>query len=104
MSRRTQREGHPNAALLLVEVSETSLVKDRKIKTEIYAEAGVPEYWIVNTPARTVEVRTRPNPAGYGHVVTRSADDLLRPLKLRDLAPCVSEIPWTARKPRKKRG
>ncbi len=104
VSRRTQREGHPNAALLLVEVSETSLVKDRKIKTEIYAEAGVPEYWIVNTPDRTVEVRTLPGPAGYGHVVTRSAKDLLRPLKLRGLELCVSEIPWTARKPRTKRG
>ncbi len=103
VSRRTQREGHPDAALLLVEVSDTSLVKDRKIKTEIYAEAGVPEYWIINVRSRSVEVRTQPGRAGYARVVTRSDDDVLRPLKLRGLELAVADIPWTARKPRKRR-
>jgi len=38
---------HPKTAFLVVEVAESSLRKDRGLKSEIYAENGVPEYWIV---------------------------------------------------------
>ena len=33
---------------LLVEVARTTLRKDLKIKRDIYARAGVPEYWVVD--------------------------------------------------------
>ncbi len=93
----------PRKALLLVEVSETSLSKDRVLKTEIYSEAGVPEYWIVNVRTRTVEVRTRPTPTGYRRVVLHAGTDVLRPLKLRGFTLRVSDIPWEPRRPRTKR-
>ena len=38
------RGSHPTSALLVVEVSRSSLRKDRKLKLPIYAENGVPEY------------------------------------------------------------
>src|SRR2546430_221950 len=44
--------------LLVVEVSDTSLSYDRRVKGPLYAEAGIPEYWIVNLPAQVVEVHT----------------------------------------------
>src|SRR4029079_4427605 len=44
---RTYGQGHPDKALLIVEVAESSLRKDRGLKSEIYAQNGVPEYWIV---------------------------------------------------------
>jgi Uma2 family endonuclease len=50
--------GHPHTAFLVIEVAETSLAKDRVIKSSIYAACGVPEYWIVNLPDNTVEVQT----------------------------------------------
>jgi Uma2 family endonuclease len=37
-----RRAYHPSRALLLIEVAETSLKKDRRIKSAIYAENGVP--------------------------------------------------------------
>ena len=46
-------------ALLLVEVSVSSLALDR-MKAAIYAEAGIPEYWIVLAEREMIEVHTGP--------------------------------------------
>ena len=51
---------HPSTALLIVEVSDTSLATDRKKKTPYYAAARVPEYWIVNLQDRLLEVYRDP--------------------------------------------
>ncbi len=50
----------PEDAILLVEVAVSSLRKDRNIKTGIYAEAGVPEYWVVDIEGKAVERYTEP--------------------------------------------
>jgi Uma2 family endonuclease len=84
----------PREALLVIEVSDTSLANDRKIKTGIYAEAGVPEYWIANVRARTVEVHTEPVNDRYESVVTRRGDDLLCPASLAPFQLRVSDVPW----------
>jgi Uma2 family endonuclease len=52
----------PTTALLVAEVSDTSLKQDRLTKAPIYAVAGVPEYWIVNLRDDCVEVRRKPEP------------------------------------------
>jgi len=57
---------HPRTALLVVEVAVSSHDRDRETKAAMYASAPVPTYWLVDVPARTVEVRTEPGPAGYG--------------------------------------
>ena len=51
--------------VLLVEVSDSSLVRDAGAKAALYARHGVPEYWIVNVSGRTVEVRREPRSDGY---------------------------------------
>src|SRR5206468_4016924 len=53
---------HPRAALLVAEVSDSSLKQDRLTKGAIYAAAGIPEYWIVNLRDDCVEVRRQPEP------------------------------------------
>lgn len=45
---------------LVVEVADSSLQIDRQDKRRIYAEAGLPVYWIVNVIDRQVEVYTNP--------------------------------------------
>lgn len=57
---------HPRSALLAVEVAVTSQMIDRNVKAVKYAIANVPTYWLIDVPARTVEVRTQPGPEGYG--------------------------------------
>ncbi len=38
---------HPNTALLVVEIADSSARYDLVVKSRIYAKAGVPEYWLV---------------------------------------------------------
>jgi len=56
---------------LVIEVSDSSLAFDSRRKMPLYAGACVPEYWIVNIPARRLEIHTDPKPNGYGviHIV-----------------------------------
>ncbi len=61
----------PEDVLLLIEVAESSLDLDRDLKIPLYAEAGVPEVWLVDLEAEQVEVYRRPSPAGYREM-TRS--------------------------------
>lgn len=49
---------------LIVEVSDSSLVEDRKV-AQVYAASGIPMYWILNLVERQVEVSTDPSPVGY---------------------------------------
>ncbi len=55
----------PQDPLLVIEVSDASLAKDRGLKRELYAEAGVPEYWVVSRSEQTVEVYTEPSAGAY---------------------------------------
>lgn len=86
---------HPTQPLLVIEVSDSSISKDRKIKAPIYAEAGAPEYWLVNISGDelSVEVHTQPTPKGYRSVEILRDGDVLRPTRLALEVP-LSEIPW----------
>src|SRR5262249_30174323 len=48
-----------------IEVSESTLDRDRGEKLLAYAKGGIPVYWIVNLVDRQIEVYTNPGPAGY---------------------------------------
>jgi Uma2 family endonuclease len=84
--------GHPSDALLVAEVSDSSLRKDRGIKSEIYAEAGVPEYWIVDLAHGTVEVRTSPLNGVYSRVVTHGRGDSIALVAFPDIVLATAEF------------
>jgi Uma2 family endonuclease len=67
---------HPATAELVVEVA-VSLYRVARRKARVYAEAGIPVYWIVDVPRRRVEVHTQPGPGGYAAVEVRRGDDVL---------------------------
>lgn len=52
-----RRVDPPADVALLVEVSDTSSTYDQALKGGLYAAQGMAEYWIVNVPSRTLEVR-----------------------------------------------
>ena len=54
------RHPSPSDMGVVVEVSDSTLARDRGIKKRIYARAGVPVYWIVNLVDAQVEVYTQP--------------------------------------------
>ena len=82
---------HPCTALLVIEVSDTTLRKDRG-KASVYASAGIAEYWIVNINARTVEVYRSPEADRYAEVRTLRDGESLQPAGPIDVALAVSEI------------
>ena len=70
------RGEHPRTALLAIEVAVTHPRMAYR-KARIYAAARVAEYWIVDVPARTVEVFTGPQAGGYDHHRLLRAEDVL---------------------------
>jgi Uma2 family endonuclease len=71
---------HPTTALLVVEVAVSSHALDRGRKAELYAAAGVPEYWVVDVPGRSVEIHREPQQSGgYARVTVHRGDDELTP-------------------------
>jgi len=52
-----------NEIELVIEVSDSTLRRDRGIKARIYARAGIPTYWILNLEERQLEVFTEPTGA-----------------------------------------
>lgn len=57
---KTSFTDHPTAALLVVEVSDTTLSIDRGRKGSLYARAGISDYWIVNLVNRQLEIYRNP--------------------------------------------
>lgn len=55
----------PRDVLLLVEVSDTTLIKDTTIKLPLYAQQGIPEVWIINLVRRRLEIYTAPQGSEY---------------------------------------
>lgn len=96
VARRRTRYTHPEAhdVLLLIEVSELSVRKDRRIKLEIYAEAGVPEYWIFDLQARAIDVYTQPVNGRYTSVIRLANTGVLKPVALPGVAIDLADIRW----------
>ena len=77
----------PSRALLIVEVSDSSLALDQTQKARLYARAGIADYWILNLVERVLEVHREPTAgltAPYGwryRLIHRlAADDVVSPL------------------------
>lgn len=81
----TYRGEHPRSATLLIEVSDSSLRKDLILKARIYAQAGIPEYWVVDLVHDQVVVHRQPTDQGYAEVA-RHRSGILRPTRHPQLA------------------
>lgn len=82
---------HVRDVLLVIEVADTSLARDRLVKLPLYARAGVPEVWIMNVPGRRIEVYKGPSVEGYRE--SRIVDDgVLTPEAFPDLDLNVDEL------------
>lgn len=86
--------GHPEPAdvLLVVEVADTTVGSDRKVKVPLYAAGGVNEVWLVDLPGRQIHSYREPGPAGYRQVISSVAGDLLSPLAFPDVSLAVGDL------------
>ena len=96
---RREHQDHPTAALLVVEISDTTLHIDRW-KAGLYAAGGVQDYWILDLVHRTLEVRRDPiaDPGikrfrhRYRSVLTVAADQSIAPLARPNVPVAVTEL------------
>ena len=87
-----KRHPGPGDIMLLIEVSDSTLTHDRTRKAEVYAAAGVVEYWIINLRQRRVHVFRRPAAEGYLDVTTHEGEDEIQALELPTLRLRADEI------------
>ena len=79
-------------ALLVIEVADSSLDYDRTIKAQLYAEAGIPEYWIVNLVDDALEAYRQPAGTKYGNVTTYGKGERLSPEAWPDVEVEVADL------------
>lgn len=86
-SRRDLATRQATTAVLVVEVADSSLALDTTTKAELYATAGVPDYWVVDLESRLLIVFRDPEPlpAGLGATAYRTrrtlgSEDTVAPL------------------------
>ena len=82
----------PTDVLWLVEIAEASVKSDREIKAPLYAKAGIPEYWLVDLPARAVEVCRDPDQGRYQSVSRLEQGESIRPGLLPETEFHIAEI------------
>ena len=94
VAERNYWSSRPTAAdvLLVIEVAETSLQYDRGEKADLYAEAGVPEYWIVNLVDDELEVHREPARGEYRRRTTHRRGSRVSPQAWPDLEIEVDEL------------
>jgi len=90
---------HPTPAdvVLIVEVADTSLFFDQTTKAELYAAAGVAEYWVLDVPNRRLTVMRQPTPlppGGYAYlsITTFQSMESVAPLAAPNGSVLVSDL------------
>jgi Uma2 family endonuclease len=82
----------PRDTLLVVEVADSSLSFDRRVKMHLYAEAGIPESWLVDLNSDTLFVYRRPSPEGYQDVRAYRRGESVSPEAFPDVRFTLDEI------------
>lgn len=86
----------PSQARLLVEVSDSTLFKDRTKKVGDYARAGIADYWIINLVHRQLEVYRQPvafaESYGYKSQQMLLDEDHVSPLAFPEVRIAVADL------------
>jgi Uma2 family endonuclease len=78
--------------VLVVEVADSTLARDTKVKPRLYARAEFPEYWVADVEARQMWVHRNPSPNGYGVVTIYSETEEIAPLSHPDAKVKVADL------------
>ena len=70
--------------LLVIEVADSSLRYDLSLKSELYAKAGIPEYWVVDLPNRVLVVFRDPEGGSYQTRTTHEPGSRIAPVSWPD--------------------
>ena len=70
-----RRHPGPSDIGLVVEVSDTTLDRDRIVKKRIYATAGIPFYWLLDLNSRKLETYSEPEGSEYARATEYEAHE-----------------------------
>ncbi|MBY0459711.1 MAG: Uma2 family endonuclease [Gemmataceae bacterium] len=89
---------HPTVAALVVEVSDSTLTYDLTTKAEVYATAGVADYWVLDVVGRELHVLRDPTPAAslstyHTHLTLGVADTISPPAAATATIPVADLLP-----------
>ena len=87
------RDRHPQVSDIfwLIEISNSTLVKDLGIKKDIYADAGISEYWVMNLQESVLVVFRDLTTSGY-QSETRLNSGTISPLSFPDISIDVQQL------------
>jgi len=76
----SDRHPGPGDVLVVIEVADSSLAEDRTVKQRVYANAGIPQYVLVNIPDQQIELHEQPvaGEGRYGRVTVLKRGENLR--------------------------
>jgi Uma2 family endonuclease len=95
---RRHPEGYPNDnpwasdVLLIVEVCDTSLARDRRVKVPLYAQAGIPEVWLIDVVKKLIYVNRELADGRYRSVFTARPGGSLAPAAFPDRSLAVGDL------------
>ena len=88
----SEADARPEDILLIIEVADSSLEYDRRVKAPLYARNGIPELWIANLIQDHLLVYLDPPPAGYGTTQILRRRETIRPSAFPDLEIAVDDV------------
>jgi Uma2 family endonuclease len=77
---------------LAVEISDTTLQTDIRVKADLYARAGVPEYWVLDIKGRRFIVHRDIGDGKYTTVFAVSEDSLIAPESSPENFVCAADL------------
>jgi Uma2 family endonuclease len=92
VDRREYGDQHPDAAHLVIEVSESSLARDLRIKAPLYAAMPVPEYWVVDLGRDELIVHVDPARDSYGTITHHARGATVRLVRFPDIEIAVADL------------
>ena len=82
----------PPDVLLLIEVADTSLLLDRRVKMPLYARAGIREAWLCDLTSGRVDLHRDVTAGRYASVRTLKSAQRLTVLAFPDISLSVAEL------------
>jgi Uma2 family endonuclease len=82
----------PEHVLVIIEVADSSLEYDRRMKGPLYARSGIREYWLVDLDRRVVAVHRDPSLDGYSSVRVAQPGEQISPAVFPDVQLDVADI------------
>jgi Uma2 family endonuclease len=86
--------GNPPAteAVLVVEISDSTLRYDLSTKALVYSRAGIPEYWVLDITGRVLIVHRTPTLDGYADVTRHVDTESISPLAAAQAALSIADF------------